>query len=88
MEDTGTKIIGVHRETLNDLTSSDLGGKILQGLREEKKDPMIGKQNCSFDFPKWGKKDESSANQQLLILALGKIIENKRIPGKRNLQAI
>ena len=62
--------------------------KYLQGMREGKKDLMIGKQNCSSDFPKWGKKDESSVNQQLLIMALGKIIENKRIPGKRNLQAI
>ena len=31
LKDTGTKIIGVHPETLNDLTSSDLGGKILTG---------------------------------------------------------
>lgn len=57
-------------------------------MREGKKDLMIGKQKCSFDFPKWGKKDESSTNQQLTHMALGKIIGNKRIPGKRNLQAI
>ena len=29
LKDTGTKIIGVHPETLNDLMSSDSGGKIL-----------------------------------------------------------
>ena len=36
MKDTGTKIIGVHPETLNDLTSSDLGGKILTGNERRK----------------------------------------------------
>lgn len=47
-------------------------------MREGKKDLMIGKQNCSFDFQNGrSKKVESSANQQLLILALGKIIEIK-----------
>ena len=36
LKDTGTKIIGVHPETLNDLTSSDLGGKILTGNERRK----------------------------------------------------
>ena len=47
-------------------------------MREGKKDQMTGNRKGNFDFPNWGRRDENSTNQQLVIMALGKMIQKRR----------